>query len=221
MIIDYACYNYELNEHETQEEITKALKYGATSISVLPYSLNTIKLMENRIPAKIPVSCVLDFPYGLADWKSRVFMVGQIIKHSAKVKYVDLMIPTKVITNRKYDKFREEIKALTELCGPENVGIRYILEYRIFKHETLDKVCKILQEFNLDTVFTSSGATLDNVEDNLIACNFLTMKSNIRSICTGNVYNDKHVKLIKNTPNISGVRFFYTSGLELFNKISV
>ena len=101
------------------------------------------------------------------------------------------------------------------------MGIRYILEYRIFKHETLDKVCKILQEFNLDTVFTSSGMTLDNVEDNLIACNFLTMKSNIKSICTGNVYTDKHVKLIKNTQNISGVRFFYTSGLELFNKISV
>ena len=132
-----------------------------------------------------------------------------------------MMIPTKIITNRKYDKFREEIKALVEICTPENVQIRYILEYRVFKHETLEKVCKILQEFNLDTVFTSSGMSLDNIDDNLIACNFLTMKSNIKSICTGNVFSDKQVKLVKNTPNIAGVRFFYTSAIELFNKISV
>jgi len=96
-----------------------------------------------------------------------------------------------------------------------------MLEYRVFNHETLSKVCQILQEFKLDTVFVSSGMMLDNLEDNLIVCNFLTVKASIKTICTANTYTDKHVKLVKNTPNIEGIRFFHIAGLELFNKISI
>jgi len=220
-LIDYACYDYSLNETETQDKILQALRFGANSISVLPYSLNTIKSLENRMSATIPVSCGLDLPYGLADSKSRIFMVTQAIKSHANIKYIDLMIPTKVIANRKYDKFRDEIKGLVEICTPENISIRYMLEYRVFNHETLSKVCQILQEFKLDTVFVSSGMMLDNLEDNLIVCNFLTVKASIKTICTANTYTDKHVKLVKNTPNIEGIRFFHIAGLELFNKISI
>lgn len=218
-IIEYASYDYTINENETQENIIKAIELGANIISVSQYSLSTIKnITKSR---NILFACCLDFPYGLSDSKSRIFMANQIIKQKNDLAFLDIMIPTKIITNRKYDKFREEIKNLLELCQPLNISIRYILEYRMYSHEVLAKVCQILKEFNLDTVFPSTGTMIDNIEDNLIACNFLSTKTTVKPICTGNIFNSNHVKIIKNMTNLYGIRFFYTSGLELFNKISV
>ena len=218
-IIEYACYDYSINEHETQENIIKAIEYGANSISVLPYSLSTIKnipKVENK-----HVSCVMDFPYGLADFKSRIFMATQIVKQKNDIKFLDVVIPTKAITNRKYDKFREEIKNLIEICFPYNVTIRYILEYRVYSHEVLAKICQILKEFGVETVLPSTGIMIDNIDDNLIACNFLYTKAGIKPICTGNVFNNNQVKSVKNMTILDGIRFFHLSGLQLFNKISI
>lgn len=218
-IIEYASYDYTINETETQENIIRAIDLGANIISVSQHSLSTIKnITKSR---NILFTCVLDFPYGLSDSKSRIFMANQIIKQKNDIAFLDVMMPTKIITNRKYDKFREEIKNLLELCQPLNISIRYILEYRMYSHEVLTKVCQILKEFNLDTVFPSTGTMIDNIEDNLIACNFLSTKTTVKPICTGNIFNNNHVKIIKNMTNLYGIRFFYISSLELFNKISV
>lgn len=220
-IIEYACYDYSINEHETQENILKAIEYGANSISVLPYSLSTIKNISKIDSNNINVSCAIDFPYGLSDFKSRIFMATQVVKQKHDIKFLDIVIPTKAVTNRKYDKLREEIKNLIEICFTHNIGIRYILEYRVYSHEVLAKICQIFREFGLETVFPSSGIMIDNIDDNLIACNFLSTKSDIKAICTANIYNPNHVRSIKNMTNLDGVRFFYLSGLQLFNKISI
>lgn len=220
-IIEYASYDYAINETETLANITRAIALGANSISVLPYSINTVKNISEIESGKIKLSCAIDIPYGLSDTKSKIFMCSQIIKSRQYINFLDVMIPTKIITNRKYDKFREEIRSLIETCFSYNIKIRYILEYRTFSHEVIAKVCSILQEFGLDTIFPSSGLMLDNIDDNLIACNFLSTKTNIKTICTGNIYQSKQIQNIKNMTNLEGIRFFYLSGLELFSKISI
>lgn len=219
--IEYASYDYAINEVETQSNISKAIELGANSISVLPYSINTVRSIPKIESGKVKLSCAIDIPYGLSDTKSRIFMCSQAIKSRETINYLDIMIPTKVITNRKYDKFRDEIKNLIEISFPHNIKIRYILEYRTFSHEVIAKVCSILQEFGLDTVFPSSGMMLDNIEDNLIACNFLYTKTKIKTICTGNIYQDKQIQNIKNMTNLEGIRFFYLGGLEILSKISI
>jgi|688.fasta_scaffold190297_2 deoxyribose-phosphate aldolase len=221
-IIEYASYDYSINETETLTNLTKSIELGANSISVLPYSLNTIKNLEEKIKEKnIAVSCVIDFPYGLSDPKSRIFAASQIVKQKNSIQYLDIMLPTKIISNRKYDKFREEIKNLVELCNENYIEIRYILEYRVFSHEVLAKVCQILKESGLKTILPSSGMMIDNIDDNLIACNFLTTKSNINTICTANIYTEKQVKSVKRNSELYGIRLFYLPSLELFNKISI
>ena len=221
-IIEYAAYDYSLNEAEILKNLEKAIELGANSISVFSYSLNTIKNLEEIIKQKnIAVSCVIDFPYGLADPKSRMFAASQIVKQKNNIQYLDIVIPTKAISNRKYDKLREEIKNLIELCSENYIEIRYILEYRVFSHEVLAKVCQILKEFGLNTVLPSTGIMIDNIDDNLIACNFLTVKSQVKTICTGNIFNEKQAKLVKKMVDLQGVRFFYHHPLELFNKISI
>lgn len=219
--IEYACYDYSINETEVQDNIIKAIELGANSVAVSPFSLNTIKNINKISTNNIGVSCSLDFPYGLSDYKSRIFMATQIVKQKNDIKFLDVMMPTKAITNRKYDKFREEIRSLIEICLGYNITIRYILEYRVYNHEVLAKICQILKEFGIDTILPSTGIMIDSIEDNLIACNFLHTKTGIKTICTGNVYNPTQVKSVKNMTNLEGIRFFYLPGLELFNKISI
>jgi deoxyribose-phosphate aldolase len=219
--IEYASYDYAINETEALSNVSKAISLGANVISILPYSINTVKNIPEIESGKVKLSCAVDIPYGLSDSKSRIFMCSQIIKSRHDINFLDIMIPTKIITNRKYDKFREEIKNLIETSFSHNIKIRYILEYRTFSHEVIAKVCSILQEFGLDTIFPSSGMMLDNIEDNLIACNFLSTKTNIKTICTGNVYQEKHIQNVKNMTNLEGIRFFYLNGLEMLSKISI
>jgi deoxyribose-phosphate aldolase len=219
--IEYASYDYAINETETLSNVSKAISLGVNSISVLPHSINTVKNISEIESGKVKLSCAVDIPYGLLDSKSRIFTCSQIIKIKNNINFLDIMIPTKIITNRKYDKFRDEIKNLIEACFAHNIKIRYILEYRTYSHEVIAKVCNVLQEFGLDTVFPSSGLMIDNIEDNLIACNFITTKTNIKTICTGNIYQEKHIQNIKNMTNLEGIRFFYLNGLEMLSKISI
>jgi len=212
MYIEYACYDYTINEIETEKNILYAFKNGITNFSVLPYSLNGIKNLEQLSNTEFNLSTPIDFPYGLSDIKSRNFAVSQAIKHGATT--IDLFLPTKMIINRKYDKFRDDIKSNFDICFEKNVKIRYILEYRVFSHEILAKVCQILASFGIDTIIPSSGMMIDDINDNLIACNYFTTKSHMKTICNGNIYNPSHVKLINNT-NIYGIRLHHINAIKL------
>jgi deoxyribose-phosphate aldolase len=212
--IEYACHDYSLNETEVESNVVAATKYGINSISILPYSLSSIKNLPIIKDKNISISCIADFPGGNCDSKTRNFLVTQLCKHN--VNYIDIMIPTKIITNRKYDKFRDDIRTNLEICNEHNVELRYILEYRVYSHEILAKVCQILVDFGIKTIFPSSGMMLDDISDNLIACNFLMTKSKINTICTGNIYQSKHSNMVKNTDNLYGIRFFNLSSLAIF-----
>lgn len=212
--IDYACYDYSINEAEVESNIIKAIKLGINNISILPYSINTIKNIDAIKQGNVKVSIAADFPFGLSDIKTRNFFVSQLCK--LPINSIDLFIPTKIISNRKYDKFREDIKTNLEICQENNIQLKYILEYRVFSHEVLAKVCQILISFGIDCVFPSSGIMIDDIADNLIACNFLTTKSKIKFICTGNCYNPKQIKMVQNNTNLYGIRFFHLSPLSSF-----
>jgi deoxyribose-phosphate aldolase len=210
--IEYACYDYSINESETEKNIQYAIKAGITSFSVLPYSLSNLKNSEEFKNNNFSLGSPVDFPYGLSDTKSRNFMVSQTIKAGANV--IDLFLPTKMIINRKYDKFREDIKSNFDICFEKNVKLRYILEYRVFNHEVLAKVCQILMSFGIDTILPSSGMMIDDIHDNIIACNYFLTKTGIKPICNGNIFNDNHVKLVNNS-NVHGVRLHHLKSLDI------
>jgi hypothetical protein len=72
-------------------------------------------------------------------------------------------------------------------------------------------------DLGVSTIIPSSGYMLDDISDNLIACNYLNTKSKINTICSGNMYTDKHAKLVS-LSNVYGVRFHYLSGIQIFLK---
>lgn len=212
--IEYACYDSSITEIETRSNIEKAFKSGIKNISVFPYSVSTAKSVVDDASI-LNISVPIDFPYGLSDIKTRNFAITQTCKQ--KIQKIDLFIPSKILTNRKYDKFREDIKSNLDICSENNIQLRYILEYRIFSHEVLAKACSILMDFGVDTVLPSSGHMIDDISDNLIACNYLHTKANIKTICNGNIYNDKQVQSIKNA-NLYGIRLHHINSIDLFFK---
>jgi deoxyribose-phosphate aldolase len=213
MHIEYCCYDYAITEAETTLVVESAIKHGVKNIFVLPYSINYIKSEMSSINDEIKFGCPADFPYGLSDQKTRNYIVENLAK-SKKISYIDLFIPTKIITNRKYEKLREDIRSNLEICVSNNVELRYVLEYRKYGHEVLAKICQILKSFNIDKVLPSSGAMIDDIADNIIACKFLNTKTNIDTICTGNIYTSNHIDLLYKA-NIFGFRINNTFALQL------
>jgi deoxyribose-phosphate aldolase len=187
---------------------------GVTNIGVLPYSVNTAKSAVSN-PELINISVPLDLPYGLSDTKTRNFMVSQACK--SKINTIDLFIPTKILSNRKYDKLREDIRSNLEICKENNINLRYILEYRVFSHEILAKVCAIFVDLGINTIIPASGFMIDDINDNLIACNYLHTKTGIRTICNGNIYSSKHANLVRNS-GLYGLRLHYLNSIGILNE---
>jgi deoxyribose-phosphate aldolase len=213
MHIEYCCYDYTINEAETTLNVETAIKCGIKNIFILPYSVNYIKSDLLSSSSNVRFGCPADFPYGLSDQKTRNYTVENLAK-SKKISFIDLFIPTKVITNRKYDKLRDDIKSNLDLCAGYDVELRYVLEYRKYSHEVLAKICQILKSFNINKILPSSGTMIDDINDNIIACKFLNTKTNIDTICTGNIYTANHIELLYKS-NIFGFRINNTFVLDL------
>lgn len=213
MQLEYACYDVAINEDEVKKNIQNAVQYNPYCISVHPYSLSSVKSL---IPENIKLSCAIDYPMGLTDVATRNQIVQQVAKNN-QVSIIDLNIPSKLIVNRKYDKFREDIKLNSETCKQHNVELRYVLEYRVFSHEILAKLCQILKTFDIGHVFPASGFLLDDINDNIIAAKYLIAKSGMKVICNGNVWTKQQVENVRKS-GVSGLRVSNIPSLELAAK---
>lgn len=146
---------------------------------------------------------------GISDQKTRRFAVEQAVKNGANS--VDIAMPQNLAANRKYDKIREDIKNIYDFCHENDVQIRYILEYRVFDHHCLKKVCEIFDDYNIIYAYPSTGFFLDNLADNILASIFLHQNSkNLNVISTGNIWSEKHFETIKK----SGLFGFRTNSIH-------
>jgi hypothetical protein len=126
-----------------------------------------------------------------------------------------MVLPTLLLINKKYDKFREDIRMNYDLCLSNNVEINYILEYRKFDYIFLSKIAEILFNLNIKRVYPSTGYMLDNISDNMIACVYLNNKTNIKCISTADIWLKTHIiDLLKN--KIHGIRFKNLNALKMF-----
>jgi deoxyribose-phosphate aldolase len=207
MYIDFAINNTEINEVETKNIISEIIKYPVNSITVPHYLLKSVKGMVNI--EKIALSCLIDYPLGISDSKTRRSGVEQAQKSGATA--IDISMPQNLAANRKYDKIREDIKNILDFCNEHSVHIRYILEYRVFDHHCLKKICEIFDDFNINHVYPSTGYFIDNLADNILASIFLYQNSkNLNVLSTGNIWTEKHFETIKK----SGLYGFRTNSIH-------
>jgi deoxyribose-phosphate aldolase len=202
MYIDYIINDVAITEVETKQNLEHILGPDyktnlVNSITAPAFLIKSIKnfLKEKNLERDISLSCLIDYPMGISDIKTRQSSVIYAIGLGANC--IDVVMPQNLAANRKYDKIREDIKQIKEVCENQDIKIRYILEYRIFDHHCLKKICEIFDDFGIKYCFPSTGFFLDNISDNIIASIFLYKNSkNINIISSGQFWNKDQFKTI-------------------------
>jgi deoxyribose-phosphate aldolase len=214
MKLEYSIYDISLNENELKENINQAIKYSIDILSVLPAYLKTTK---SCVPDNIKISAAVDYPLGTSDLKTRVSSVEYCIKNGAKI--IDVVAPPSPLANRKYDKFREDIKTISEcISSYPDVEIRYFLEYRIFSYDLLYKIAQILRGYGIKNILPSTGHFLDDINDNILASVMIKKKvQDLNIVCNGNIWNANQISSVKKA-DLDGLRLNSINGLELFTK---
>lgn len=193
MQLEYINTSIDLTDLALSEIIKNDInKISEVSTIIVPQYF--VKLTRGLLDPSKKVSCLIDYPLGLADPKSRATYSSNALKNGAD--YVDIVLPSLYLTNRKYDKIREDIKLQKELLNPSK--IRYILEYRIFDHNYLKKMCEILTDAEINTVIPGSGYRIDNLADYIIASQFLKSHfDNLNLIVSANFWTKNHFDMLK------------------------
>jgi deoxyribose-phosphate aldolase len=213
MYVDFAIIDTDNEDKKVKETICSALKYNINSITVPYYLLKSCKqILKN---SKVDLSCLIDFPLGISDNKTRCYAIEQAI--SCGATSVDISMPQNLAANRKYEKIREDIRNVKTICS-NNIIIKYILEYRSFDHRCLKKICSIFDDYKIEFATPSSGFFIDNLADNLIASSFLHENSKeIHVIATGNAWTENHFSILYKS-GVYGFRTFNLESLKKFNK---
>lgn len=193
MQLEYINSSIDLTDLALSEIVKNDLnKLSEISVVIVPQYF--VKLTRGLLDPLKKVSCLIDYPLGLSDIKSRASLSANAIKNGADI--IDILLPAQYLTNRKYDKIREDIKYQKELIQPSR--LRYILEYRIFDHNYLKKMCEILVDAEITTIVPGSGYRVDNLADYIIASQFLkTHYDNLNVIVSANFWTKNHFDMLK------------------------
>ncbi len=210
MIIEYSTYDISLSDEELKLNIQQAKSLQPNTVSVLLPHIKIAKIL--LVDSNIKLCTSIDYPLGIMDAKSRTFTIEMACKLGVNI--INIVAPPHLLCNRKYDKFREDIKNNLEICTKNNVELRYILEYRVFTYELLYKVSQILTEGGIDTVYPSTGYLLDDINDNILASAMINKKSDINIICNGNVWNINQINTIRKS-SLFGIKVNSINALKL------
>lgn len=212
MYIEYYINSIDEKEIDIKNTIDQVVKYPINGILA---THNEAKFIKKNFP-HTNVGSFIDYPIASNDIDRRQDLVTDAIK--AEINYIAITIPFYQIVNRKYNKFRDDISKNLELCAKYNIQIRYILEYRKFDHQLLTKICEILLEKGVNTVYPSSGLFLDNIDDNIIACAYLHEKSKINTIVNGNIWKSSQIdNILKIKP--LGISVAHMESLKLLSSV--
>lgn len=213
MYIDFYINDTSISDSEAKDLIKDIISLDIlNSITVPFYLIKSTKALISQ--HGLDFSCFIDYPLGINDNATRLFSIQQAGKLG--VNTVDITIPQNLAANRKYDKIRDDIKSVMELCDKIKINPRYILEYRVFDHHCLKKICEIFDSFGIKYAFPSTGYFLDNLADNILASIFLHQNSkDLNIISTGNIWSDKHFEILLKS-KIFGFRTNSTHSLKNF-----
>lgn len=213
--IEYAIYDLDLDEEEIKVKILNSKSLNINCISIPYFYTKLVKSLIKDSP--IIISNSIDYPYGLSDTKTRNDAIKNAIVNGAEK--IEIVIQNNLLSNKKYDKIRNDIKSNVDICATNNIPITYYLEYRVFTHHSLIKACDIMLEFDLKNIYPSTGNMIDNIDDNIIASILFKEKTGINSIFTGNIWNKNHIEKL-NKYKIDQIRTNTLNGVRLFNEFS-
>ena len=114
---------------------------------------------------RVPVCCVVGFPLGAMDTKSKAFEAKTAVENGASE--VDMVINIGWLKNKQYDDVRNDIAAVKAAVGDK--VLKVIIETCLLTEEEKIKMCDIVPEAGADfiktsTGFSTGGATFHDIE---------------------------------------------------------
>lgn len=212
MYVEYYINSIDEKEIDIKNNIEQICQYPVSGI-IAPHS--QAKFIKKNFP-HLNIGCFVDYPISSSDTDRRQDLVNDAINIGCN--YIAITAPFYQIINRKYNKFRDDITKNLALCEKYNIELKYILEYRKFDHQLLTKICEILLEKGIKTIYPSSGLFLDNIEDNIIACAYLHEKTSINTIVNGNIWKKNQINNILQI-NPYGISICHLENLKLLFSI--
>lgn len=211
MIIEFQLIDETLSNKDIRSIIEEVNKKNLKKVAALPCHIPIIK---KYLSNTIKLSSIIDFPFGILSTSTRSLLVKQSIDHGADS--IEILCPSYMIVNKLYAALKQDISDIYNICIDKQIDLSYILEYRTYTYDSLYKICKILLECNINSVYISTGYKIDDIYDHLIAMTMIQKKiPNIQIIPNSNIFNKNHINLI-NSANISKIRVSSLNSADLF-----
>jgi len=158
-LIDFCKYfDYtDLRNNLTFEEVKKlcdeAIEYGFYGLCVQPnYVPEVVSVLKS---SSVKVISVTDFPYGASLLNSRWQQVEDLVKSA--VDEIDLVMSIPLFIEKKFNLFEKDIEMATQICHSHNVKLKVIIETGLLLPEDISLVTRILCNYNVDFIKTSTG----------------------------------------------------------------
>ena len=124
-----------------------------------------VKQAVEYMAGRVPVCCVVGFPLGAMDTKSKAFEAKTAIENGASE--VDMVINIGWVKDQRWNDLLEEIKAVKQHC--EGKLLKVIIETCLLTDDEKIKMCEIVSDSGADyiktsTGFSTGGATFHDVE---------------------------------------------------------
>lgn len=189
MYIEYYINAVDEKDLEIKQNIENLIQHvSIKNIVSNNYQAKYIKKNFNNLN----VGSFIDYPIASMEPSFRQEHIKNSL--SQDLDFISITIQSYYLINRKYDKIRDDIKKNLDIC--QNKELRYILEYRKFDHQILAKACEILISCGVNIIYPSTGFFIDNLDDNILACQYLNKKTGINTIINGNTWTKKQIDQI-------------------------
>ena len=150
---DYTNLRNNLTFEEIKKLCDETIEFGFYGLCVQPYYVQEVVSILKS--SNVKVVSVADFPYGASLLNSRWQQVEELVKSA--VDEIDLVMSIPLFIGKKFDMFEKDIEMAVQICHSHNVKLKVIIETGLLLPEEISLATRILCNYNVDFVKTSTG----------------------------------------------------------------
>jgi len=150
---DYTNLRNNLTFEEVKKLCDEAIEFGFYGLCVHPYYVQEVVSILKS--SNVKVVSVADFPYGASLLNSRWQQMEELVKSA--VDEIDLVMSIPLFIGKKFDLFEKDIEMAVQICHSHNVKLKVIIETGLLLPEEISLATRILCNYNVDFVKTSTG----------------------------------------------------------------
>lgn len=152
--IDQSVLKPEFTQEEIRKYIGEGVAYGCRTVCVNPSSLDIAA--ELCAGSETGICVVCDFPFGLSTTASRCLQAEEYCRRG-DIQELDVVANYGWIRSGLWDRVREDLRAVCEVCHRYGVAVKAILETDALSREEIVMGTRTAVEAGADFVKSSTG----------------------------------------------------------------